>query len=55
MRCPSAGVLYLIAAATFVVLGVLQLSTGRSDGWLSLLASGLLFNAARISLRPRHL
>ena len=51
MSRPSAGLLNLIAAATFAIIGVLQLTNGRSDGWLSFLASALLVHAARTSPR----
>ena len=47
MSRPSIGLLNLIAAAAFVIVGVLQLKSGRSDGWLSFIASVLLVNAAR--------
>jgi hypothetical protein len=53
MSRPSAGLLNLIAAATFAIIGVLQLTSGHSDGWLSFVASVLLVNAARTSPRRK--
>ena len=53
MSRPSAGLLNLIAAATFVIAGVFQLTNGHSTGWLSFLASVLLVNAARASQRRK--
>lgn len=46
---PSVAVLYLVAAGVFFLVGALQLVDGSSRGWLSLLATVLLANAARTS------
>lgn len=53
MSHPGAGLLNLIAAATFAIIGVLQLMNDHSDGWLSFVASVLLVNAARTSPRGK--
>ena len=53
MSRPSVGLLRLIAAATFAMVGILQLANGRADGWLSFVASVLLVNATRISKRRK--
>lgn len=53
MSRPSAGLLSLIAAATFAMVGLLQLTNGQSGGWLSFVASMLLVNAARTSPRRK--
>lgn len=53
MSRPSAGPLNLMAAVTFAMVGVLQLTNDHSDGWLSFVASVLLVNAARTSRRRR--
>ena len=50
---PGAWLLNLIAAATFAMVAVLQLTNGHSDGRLSLVASVLLLNAARTAPRRK--